>query len=303
MKRRFPPLNALRAFEATARLLSFQAAAKELNVTHSAISHQVKKLEEELGQHLFQRLGRSIALTALGHHYFIDVQQALNLIESSTNRYFGDPDKGDLIIQTYMGIASRWLVPRLGHFRALYPNINIALSSSYNDWEYEEGISDLGIIYSENKHIGLEYQALFKGVLIPVCSPQFLVQNNINDRQALLRQPFLNIRESPLNLTTWLNQQNLELSDVDIISEHDNHQLALEAAIAGKGVAVVHSFFACGDLTNKNLVIPIDIQVDEIGEWYFVQPVKRFSDSKINYFSNWLYHQIASDDHLLKSKT
>jgi LysR family glycine cleavage system transcriptional activator len=302
MKRHFPPLNTLRAFEATARFLSFQLAAKELNVTHSAISHQIKKLEEELGQQLFQRLGRSIALTAVGHNYFIDIQKALNQIESSTYHHFGDPDKGDLIIQTYMGIASRWLVPRLGQFRKLYPDINIQLYSSYNDWEFEDNTSDLGIIYSESTHLGIEYQALFKGLLMPVCSPDFLRDNPITDLASLLACPFLDVRESPLNLNTWLKAQHSKLGDVQVVSKHDNHQLALEAASAGQGIAIVHSFFACADLANNKLVMPLDLTVDEIGQWYFVQPVKRFSDSKINYFSNWLYHQISSDQALLKAK-
>ena len=299
MKRHFPPLHALRAFEATARLLSFQQAAQEMNVTHSAISHQIKKLEMELGKRLFERLGRSIALTDEGQRYFNEIHVALNKIESSTQEIFGEPDQGDLIVQVYMGIASRWLVPRIGDFRTLFPGIHIELSSSYQSWDFDPYTADLGIIYTEQKEPGLIYQQLFKGTLIPVCSPDLLGLGgeSLND---LLDKPFLTVIESPNNLHYWL--QSLEVRDdrVEVISEHDNHLLALEAAIAGEGVAVVHSFFASGDLASGKLINPMELQLPERGAWYLTQSTQNASDSKIARFSNWVHQQIAADHSLVR---
>lgn len=302
MRLHIPSLQALKAFEATARLLSFQQAAKELNVTHSAISHQIKKLEEKLGKPLFERLGRSIALTDVGAQYASEIRQALQDIESCTYRIFGDPDKGDLSVQVYMGIASRWLVPRLGSFRGQYPDIHIELYSSYFDWEFEVDAADIGIIYCENKVPGLLYQQLFKGTLIPVCSPSLLKDGCPMTLNALLETPFLNITESPLNLTTWLEGVGLERSQINIASEHDNHQLTLEAAIAGEGIAIVQSFFASGDIANNKLVMPLDLQVPEIGEWYLVQPSRSLVDSKVNHFASWLHHKISADKALYRMK-
>lgn len=300
MRRHIPSLQALKAFEATARLLSFQQAAKELNVTHSAISHQIKKMEQNLGKPLFERLGRSIALTNVGALYASEIRQALYDIESSTYRIFGDPDKGDLSVQVYMGIASRWLVPRLGHFRDQFPDIHIELYSSYFDWEFETNAADIGIIYSEKTEPGMIYQQLFQGVLIPVCSPSLIEQDGPITVETLLELPFLNITESPLNLPSWLKSVGLTESGINIVSEHDNHQLALEAAIAGKGVAIVQSFFASGDISNNKLVMPVDMQVPEIGAWYLVQSSRSLSDSKVNYFARWLHHQISEDKTLLR---
>ncbi|MDI3324028.1 LysR substrate-binding domain-containing protein [Pontibacterium granulatum] len=301
MKRHIPSLHALRAFEATARLLSFQQAAKELNVTHSAVSHQIKNLEEDLGQPLFERLGRTIALTEVGAAYVVEIREALNMIESSTYRIFGDPDKGDLSIQVYMGIASRWLVQRLGDFRDQYPDINIALYSSYFDWEFEPNAADIGIIYSETTTPGLMYQPLFKGMLIPVCSPDLIADNPNLTVMELLEKPFLRIKESPNNLPEWLKPLGIDESHINVVSERDNHQLALEAAIAGHGVAIVQSFFASGDIAGNRLVVPVDMKVPEIGAWYLVRPSRTLSDMKVNYFSNWLYRQIMADKTLLRA--
>ncbi|OMH29144.1 LysR substrate-binding domain-containing protein [Motiliproteus sp. MSK22-1] len=297
MKRHFPPLHALRAFEATARLLSFQQAAQEMNVTHSAISHQIKKLETELGKPLFERLGRSIALTDEGQRYFNEIHLALNKIEFSTQEIFGEPDQGDLIVQVYMGIASRWLVPRIGDFRTLFPGIHIELSSSYQGWDFDPYMADLGIIYTEKKAPGLIYQRLFKGTLIPVCSPDlFDVESGSLDD--LLDQPFLTITESPNNLYYWLQYLGVKDDRVKVLSEHDNHLLTLEAAIAGEGVAIVHSFFASGDLASGKLIKPTEIQVPEQGAWYLIQSARNASDSKIARFSSWLHQQIAADQSL-----
>jgi len=301
MKRRFPPLNALRAFEAAARLLSFQQAAQELNVTHSAISHQIKKLEQELGQPLFHRLGRSIALTDPGQRYFNEIHAALEQIGTSTQAIFGEPDQGDLTVQAYLGIASRWLVQRLGDFRQRYPGIHVELFSSYLDWDFEPHSADVGIIYSEQTQPGLVYQPLFKGTLIPVCSPDLFEGGKVDSLQELLTQPFLDIAESPRNLAEWGRGVGLSEGQIQIGSLHDNHQLTLEAAVAGKGVAIVQSYFASGDLANNRLVIPIDRSIPEIGAWYLVQSASHRTDSKVIQFANWLYHQLMADPYLLRS--
>lgn len=300
MKRHFLPLNALRAFEATARLKSFQKAADELNVTHSAVSHQIKKLEQQLGQLLFQRLGRTIALTDIGQLYFVEIHAALNQIERSTLALFGEPDEGELIVQAYMGIAARWLVPRLGLFRQQYPNIQIELYNSYLAWDFEPDKADIGLIYSEEIRNGLVYQQLFKGSLIAVCSPTLFDQTEISATE-LIQAPFLPIRESPRNLPAWLTSLGLSENAVTTGHSQDNHLLALEAAIAGQGIAIVQSWFASADLASGRLVMPINHRIPELGAWYLVQSAQRLADSKVTCFGNWLHHQLAAEEFLIRS--
>lgn len=295
MKRHFPPLNALRSFEATARLLSFQQAAAELNVTHSAVSHQIKKLEQDLGTALFSRLGRSIALTPVGEQYYVEIHAALLQIERSTLELFGEPDKGDLIVQAYMGVASRWLVPRVGSFRQQYPGIQIQLNNSYLGWGIDRDAVDVGIIYAEQVDNSLSYQRLFKGHLIPVCSPELLAAEGCQSLDQLLTQPFLNITESPDNLPHWLAAQQRSDDSITIVSEHDNHLLALEAAITGAGVAVMPVFFCCSDIASGKLVVPQPLLVPEIGDWYLVQQNANVANSRAICFSNWLLRELSQD--------
>lgn len=295
MKRRFPPLNALRAFEATARLLSFQQAANELNVTHSAVSHQIKKLEQDLGSPLFNRLGRAIELTTSGKRYYTEIHAALRQIESSTIEIFGEPGEGDLTVQVYMGIASRWLVQRLGGFRQQHPAIHVELHNSYLSWDFERNASDIGIIYAEEIDPSLSYERLFRGNLLPVCSPHLFSGQQCETLEQLIEKPFLNTAESPNNLSHWLRAQNLSEHSVNIASEHDNHLLALEAAIAGAGVAVIPAFFACGDLAEEKLIVPLPLTAQEIGSWYLVQLNANLSNSRAICFSNWLHRELALD--------
>ncbi|WP_133011333.1 LysR substrate-binding domain-containing protein [Marinomonas flavescens] len=296
MKRRLPSLNALRAFEVTARLLSFQQAANELNVTHSAVSHQIKKLEQDLGAELFVRMGRRVALTNLGQRYYQDVHDALQIIERSTEEIFGEPDQGKLVVQFYMGIASRWLVPRLGFFRQQYPELNVELFSTYFSWEYEKSASDLGVVYTEEKDHHLSYQYLFKGSLVPVCSPNLFSEQACSSLAELLTKPLLHVSESPENLSHWLQQQGvMSLDNLEVKVGYDNYQLVLEAAIAGQGVAFVPAFFCCGDIASGKLTVPIELIAPEIGSWYIVYPAASRDNSRVNYFVNWLNKMIEQD--------
>ncbi|REG85891.1 LysR substrate-binding domain-containing protein [Marinomonas pollencensis] len=296
MKRRLPSLNALRAFEVTARLLSFQQAANELNVTHSAVSHQIKKLEQDLAADLFVRMGRRVALTSHGERYYQDVHDALQIIERSTEEIFGEPDHGKLVVQFYMGIASRWLVPRLGHFRQQYPSLNVELFSPYFSWEFEKGASDLGVIYSEEQDRHLSYQYLFKGSLVPVCSPALFDEQGCDSLTKLLTKPLLHVSESPKNLAHWLHQQGvMSMEQLEIKEGYDNYQLALEAAIAGQGVAFVPAFFCSGDIAGGKLVVPLDRTVPEIGCWYVVCSATSRANSRANYFVSWLHKMIDQD--------
>ena len=130
MSRRLPPLNALRTFEAAARYLSFTRAAEELNVTQAAVSHQIKGLEERLGVPLFRRLNRALLLTDEGQALLPAVSDALDLIADAVDRLQVLEGAGHLIVSTLDSFAATWLVPRLGRFRALYPDIDIRITTS-----------------------------------------------------------------------------------------------------------------------------------------------------------------------------
>lgn len=300
MKRYSPPLNSLRAFEATARLLSFQHAAKELNVTHSAISHQIKKLENDLEAVLFLRQGRSIQLTEVGRLYYEEVHAALQRIEQSTQELFGDPYDGELTIQTYMSIMSHWLMQRLGSFIKQFPHLRVQLYNNYLNWDFDKEKADVGLIYSENPTDDLVYQPLFRGSLVPICSPALIKDREIENVEQLCKLPFMNVTESPKNLPNWLRSQGLNRQRIKLKGEHDNYSLALEAVAAGQGVAIVPIFFATGDIANGTVVIPLECAIPESGNWYFVQGASLLNNSRVTSFSEWLQRELATDQILQK---
>ncbi|MDA4629801.1 LysR family transcriptional regulator, partial [Escherichia coli] len=170
-KPRIPPLGSLRAFEASARLLSFRLAGDELGVTQSAISHRISELEAILGVKLFERLPRGVALTDAGTLYYPYMRDAFEKIARGTaliNR-LGTTD--DLAIETYATFAIRWLIPRLTDFRKVNPNLAIRIGTSQLDWELNIDSSDIGIIHTTRpERMNLHYRLLVKAEMFPVCS-------------------------------------------------------------------------------------------------------------------------------------
>ncbi len=156
MARRIPPLNAVRAFEAAARYLNFTHAADELNVTQAAISHQVKSLEQWLGLALFRRLNRAVSLTEEGAQYLPAASQALDGLAGATARLMQSADSRSLTVTTLDSFAAQWLMPRLKHFRVLYPEIDIRILASDERVDFSRHEVDLAIRYGEGIWPGLE---------------------------------------------------------------------------------------------------------------------------------------------------
>src|SRR5215472_894752 len=147
MSRRLPPMNTLPDFEAAARHLSFTKAAEELNVTHGAVSRQVKSLEDYLGVPLFRRLNRALRLTDEGQAYAHSVRELLDSLTDATRRIRLRKDTAGLTVSTTYSFTSGWLVPRLGRFRALHPEIDVRLQANDRVTDFERDNVDLAIRY------------------------------------------------------------------------------------------------------------------------------------------------------------
>ena len=146
-----PPLRALTAFEAAARLGSFRMPADELGITRSAVSHQIRILEETLGLELFHRDARRAFLSKAGHLYYPTVRDAFDQIETQTRLL--RPGKADnaLTVQVYVTVALKWLIPRLHDFERRFPDMKVKLSTAYFDWDLDEGHVDCGLILARNR--------------------------------------------------------------------------------------------------------------------------------------------------------
>ena len=154
MPDRLPSLNALRAFEAAARHLSFSRAADELNVTKAAVSHQVKALEEALGLPLFRRLNRALLLTDAGQTLFPSITEALGLMQSAVDRLHKRDRTGELTVTTLDSFAAIWLVPRLSRFRQAHPEIDVRIATSDESIDFAQSDVDLAIRYGEGSWAG-----------------------------------------------------------------------------------------------------------------------------------------------------
>src|SRR5215468_8072511 len=174
MPRRLPQLNALKAFEAAARHVSFTRAAEELCVTQGAVSHQVKALESELGIKLFNRERQRLIITNAGHEYLAVVRDALDRIAMGTERLVQRQSSGTLTVSTSPDFAAKWLVHRLGRFAEAHPDIDLRVSANLHHVDFAREDVDLAVRHGEGDWPGLEAVRLCTERLFAVCSPKLL---------------------------------------------------------------------------------------------------------------------------------
>ncbi|HYW33757.1 MAG TPA: transcriptional regulator GcvA, partial [Candidatus Bathyarchaeia archaeon] len=174
MAERLPPLNALRCFDIAAKHLSFTKAAAELHVTHSAVSHQIKGLEEWLGLPLFRRVNRGLVLTEAGQAYLKPIREAFERLGDATRRLRVRERSGPLTVSVMPSFAGKWLVPRLGRFRQRHPDIDVRISASSELVDFERDDVDIAVRYGRGSWPGLKVELLMHETLFVVCSPGLL---------------------------------------------------------------------------------------------------------------------------------
>lgn len=292
-----PPLTALRAFEAAARNLSFHRAADELNISQSAISHQIANLETVLNVRLFRRLARRVELTEPGILYYPYLRDAFDRIEQGTALIGRTSAAGDLTVQIYVTVAARWLIPRLERFRERHPNIQVRLSTSHLDWEFDVDAADVGIIYTRDPdRARLHYEHLFDAKIFPVCSPAFLAgAGDLAHAPDLNAFPLLQLYTAADDWTVWLAAAGRPTLGDKPGPKFDNYLLALEAAIDGQGLAVVPHFMVANDLKSGRLVRPFEVEAKQSGHWYLACRKERADEPRILRFRDWLVDEIAVD--------
>jgi LysR family glycine cleavage system transcriptional activator len=287
--RKLPPLNALKGFEATVRRSSVREAAEELCLTHPAVSHQIQLLESDLGVRLFSREGRNIVPTAEGRLLYGHVRKALDLLiegsETVRRAHSGRP----LRIQTYVTTSLRWLAPRIPAFVAARPDIKLLLSTCAPDWEFDETLGDVGLVYCEVEP-SEEYHwvPLFDYCLSPVCSPALRAKLGSSPEPSdLLTLPLIVTYSETRNWDAWL-----ESAGVAVVPEApvvvDTLALALEMALDGSGVALLNGPFADQDLASGRLVRPVSHQVRCPGGWGLICRRDLKGNERVKAFMEWM---------------
>jgi LysR family glycine cleavage system transcriptional activator len=298
-RRDLPPLRALTAFESAARLGSFRLAASELGITRSAVSHQVKSLEQRLGVQLFRRDARRAELTQAGHAYFPAVRDAFNQIEAQTRAIRPSVTDNDLTIQVYVTVALKWLIPRLHDFERRFPDMRVRLSTSYFDWDFDERNVDAGIILARNKAPEHYYRQLFRSLLTPVCSPTLLKgPNAIRTPADLRKHKLIDVYTAEEDWQTWLDAAGVSGIKPSNRLSVDSYILAQEAAIEGRGVAMTIGPFASEEIKTGRLAQPFGLLVPHRHNWYFAANAEHRLKPKIKRFEDWLVKQVTADSNL-----
>jgi len=281
----------LRAFEAAARHLSFTLAASELNVTQTAISHQIRRLEEELGIRLFIRQNRALALTPEARDYLPGVRAAFNDLRLATDRLLRKDDDKVLTVSTLASLAAKWLLPRLADFQEANPDIDVRITTSTSLVDFQRDDVDAAIRYGRGQWPGVRADWLMADELFPVCSPSLLR----GDKP--LRQPE-DLRGYPLLHTSNANSDDWRLwltaagLPADIAKQpgitFDMIFMTIQAAIDGIGVAMGRTSYVRDDITKGRLVVPFKIALPADAGFYLVSPEGRREAPKLAAFRQWM---------------
>ncbi len=296
MRRRdLPSFSALRAFEAAARRLSFRLAARELAVTDSAVSHQIRELERSLGTALFRRLGRRVELTPAGALYYPILREAFERMARGTALVRRAGSTGELVLQVYVTVAVRWLLPRLYRFHERYPDILLRISTSYRGWEFDADYADVGFVYCRSPlDAGQHHTPLFRVPIFPVASPG-LVAAGLREPADLAGFHLIRVPPARDEWKAWLEAAGHPELEGLPGPAFDTYLLAFEAALAGRGVAMAAEFMIRSELESGRLVRPFALAVEQPGSWYLVCRNGDRHDPRIARLREWLLREVAAD--------
>jgi LysR family transcriptional regulator, glycine cleavage system transcriptional activator len=287
-----PQLRAVQAFAAVARIGSVVGAAQELAVTPSALSHLIRQLEQRIGVALFARAGRGLRLTAEGEQLASSVVPAL---ASITEALSGFARRGtELRISTLSTFAVRWLIPRLSRFQAKHPDIEIFLSTSTRAVDLSTETFDCAIRFGRGNWSGIGMDELYREELIPACSPQWVAASGVRSPGDLGRAKLLHARARRQDWSRWLSAAGLGHLDTQAGPIFETRALAIQAAIAQMGVAIVDPRFIEAELAAGQLTIPFGPALPiDTGYWLVWRP-GRETGRPLAAFRQWLAHEVES---------
>lgn len=285
---KLPPLNALRAFVAAGASLSFTKAAKELEVTQAAVSQQVRLLEQHLGSALFVRQHNALHLTEAGAQLLPRYQEALFAISAVSEAVRTRRPPGILRVSVLPGFAQCWLLPRLKSFCDANPDIEIHLLTTHRSGDFPHGDADIairvGIAWP-----GLDATFLMGAAITPACSPQLLARGRgLRSPEDVLHYTRLHSTTDPDDWRIWLAAAKVSADDIDRGPRLDSFALAIGAATAGLGIAIIRRTLIADDLAKGKLVAPFPIDVSLPGGWHVVHPHENDRRSEIRRFKEWI---------------
>jgi LysR family transcriptional regulator, glycine cleavage system transcriptional activator len=291
-----PSLNGLRAFEAAARHLSFTRAADELHVTQTAISHQIRRLEEQLGLRLFVRRNRALLLTPAAQSYLPAVRAAFEDLRQATER-LRRRDRDELLtVSTIASLAAKWLLPRVAAFQEAHPGVEVRLTASTHLVDFRREEIDMAVRYGRGHWPGLRALWLMAEDIFPVCSPALLQGGKpLRDPGDLAQHTLLHATISREDWQLWLTAAGLPTSLAAKRGLSFDHSfMAIQAAIEGHGVALGRTPIVEADIAAGRLVVPFDVVLPAEAGYYVVAPEETADTPKIALFRDWLLASVGT---------
>ncbi len=291
--RRLPPLNALKMFEASARNLSFSGASEELFVTPSAVSHQVKTLENFLGVELFHRSNRKVTLTPQGEQYLTSVKHAFDEIEMATQRLSVTQGASVVQISVAPNFLIRWLMPRMSRFRALFPDVELQINASMGLLDFNRTSTDMAVYYGNGEWDDIEVEFLRKVMLVPVCGPGLLQTGPPLEKPSdLANHTLIYVSKRTWEWDNWLKKAGVEFITPKGSMQLSSSQLTTAAAQENLGVALTDQTLISREIESGKLVVPFDIPLDTKKAFYLVYRKHRPLTKGMEAFRNWLMDEL-----------
>ena len=295
MRAPLPSLTGLRAFEAAARHLSFTRAAAELNVTQAAISHQIRRLEEQLGLQLFVRADRTLTLTRAAQDYLPAIRTAFEDLHTATDRLRRRGGDKVLTVSTTPSMASKWLVPRLGAFQDAHPGIEVRIGTGTRLVDFRRDDVDIAIRYGGGSWPGVRAEWLMEVDIFPVCRPTLDTPTHpLRQPSDLAHHTLLHVDQYPDEWQLWLTAAGLpgDLSRRPGLT-FDQSIVAMQAAMEGLGVALGRTPVADADLAAGRLIRPFDLTLPAEAGYYIVTPEHGDETQELALFRAWIMRSIT----------
>jgi LysR family glycine cleavage system transcriptional activator len=289
------PLSAIRVFEAAARLKSFTRAAEELGITQAAVSWQVKALEQRLGQPLFRRLPREVALTPSGERLARAAGEAVGLLRTALAD-LTETGEGVLAISTLQSLATQWLAPRLGGFQLAHPKIAVRLETSSRVVDLTREPIDLALRGGSGVWPGLETHRMFPSQGTPVCTPAMRDQlGGLARPEDLLEAPRIG---NEGEWAEWFETAGVTPPKArrgGLRLEADLQAIEVASALAGQGVALASPILFAGEIARGQLVRPFQAVIDYGPGYWLAYPADRRRSPKIAAFREWILKVLTED--------
>lgn len=300
MKRSLLPLNALRAFDAAARHMSFKLAADDLSVTPAAISQQIRSLEDFLGVELFRRTNRSLVLTETAQLSLAPLKEAFERMEESVDILTDAKSSTVLKISVSPSFASKWLVPRLANFYERRPDAIVKIEATMDVTDFNSDDTHLAIRYGRGEYAGLYSEEILRETIFPVCAPDAMGKDEccktaceVLQHTLIHDDSFVEDHSAP-NWSMWLKAAGVTPPNGVPALHFNNNALAIEAAAAGRGIALARSVIAEEDIKAGRLVKPFGEGVPVDFAHYIVCPEDKLKNERVQDFIDWLREETGS---------